>query len=246
MPNVTLMLGPVVFQAFELPDRINVGGRQRLAVHRLTDGQRVIDCLGRDDSDVTFRGIFSGPDATLRARTLDVLRVAGEPLPLTWDVFFYTVILSRFEAEYRSQSWIPYRITCTVLQDDASSPVTPAVSLVSSLLGDVNTAADESSNLELDFTGIQASLAVQGATVRGTAAYGAAQLGIAGMQSTVDTQIGAAEASFQASNTSSSAWTDGATNSLSATAQAIQQLGLLTMTRGYLGRAARNLNNASP
>ena len=47
-------LGSVSFRSFEVPATINVGGAQRLAVHRLLGGIRVIDALGRDDSDISF------------------------------------------------------------------------------------------------------------------------------------------------------------------------------------------------
>ncbi len=72
--------------------------------------------MGRDDAQIAFSGIFSGSDATLRARILDELRASGLTLPLTWDVFFYTVMISEFHADYRNGWWIPYQITCTVLQ----------------------------------------------------------------------------------------------------------------------------------
>jgi hypothetical protein len=243
--DVSLTLGPVIFQDFELPDQINVGGQQRLAVHRLIDGQRVIDCLGRDDSDITFHGILSGQNATARARMIDVLRVAGEPLPLTWDAFFYTVILSRFEAEYRSPLWVPYRIACTVIQDDASRPVRPIASLMYSLLTDIGVAANESGDPQLDFTSIQSAIAVPGATIQGSAAYGTAQSEIAGMQSTIDAQTANAELEFRRGTASDSESADDAISSLSTVAQAMQQLSTLTLTQAYLGRAAQNLANAS-
>ena len=72
MSDIALLLGPVAFQDFELPANIGFGGEQRLAVHCLPGGARVIDVLGRDDAEITFSGIFSGSDATLRARTLAV------------------------------------------------------------------------------------------------------------------------------------------------------------------------------
>jgi hypothetical protein len=40
-----LLIGPVLLEAFELPARVAWGGRQRLAVHRLPGGRRVIDAL---------------------------------------------------------------------------------------------------------------------------------------------------------------------------------------------------------
>ena len=141
MADVTLLLGPVVFQDFEVPSGVNFGGRQRLVMHRLPGGSRVIDALGRDDAQISFSGIFSGSDATLRARSLDQLRVAGIALPLTWDVLFYTVLISEFQASYRSSWWIPYRIVCTVLRDEASELIQFAASLATTALADIGTAS---------------------------------------------------------------------------------------------------------
>ena len=139
MSDIALLLGPVGFQAFEVPSSIGFGGSQRLAVHRLAGGGRVIDLLGPDNRDIRFAGTFSGTDATLRARTLDGLRTAGVPLPLTWDVFFYTVVIRQFEADYQNGWWIPYRLVCTVLRDEASVLLQAAISLTAEVVSDVNT-----------------------------------------------------------------------------------------------------------
>src|SRR5260370_40833549 len=106
-----LLLGPVLFQDFELPDRIAWGGAQRLAVHRLPGGIRVIDSLGRDDADISWSGVFTGPDAGLRARLLDLPRADGGLLPLAWSSFVYTAAIPRFDAEYPAENWTPYRTT---------------------------------------------------------------------------------------------------------------------------------------
>ena len=71
MPKTSVILGPVLLRDFEVPERISFGGRQAIVVHRLPGGARVIDAMGRDDAEIAFSGIFSGPDATRRARTLD-------------------------------------------------------------------------------------------------------------------------------------------------------------------------------
>ena len=175
MADVTLLLGPVVFQDFEVPSGVNFGGRQRLVMHRLPGGSRVIDALGRDDAQISFSGIFSGSDATLRARSLDQLRVAGIALPLTWDVLFYTVLISEFQASYRSSWWIPYRIVCTVLRDEASELIQFAASLATTALADIGTASGYAIDMRVDLSPLQAALAAPGATTRGTAAYAAAQ-----------------------------------------------------------------------
>src|SRR5689334_14980148 len=63
-----LLIGPVLLEAFELPARVGWGGRQRMAVHRLPGGRRVIDAMGRDDADIAWTGVFTGSDAVARAR----------------------------------------------------------------------------------------------------------------------------------------------------------------------------------
>src|SRR5487761_1980122 len=107
MAKVLLALGPIGFRDFELPPSVSFGGRQRLVTHRLANGQRIVDCLGRDDADIRFSGIFAGPDASLRALALDELRASGIMVPLTWDVFFYTVVVEEFLASYQNDTWIP-------------------------------------------------------------------------------------------------------------------------------------------
>jgi hypothetical protein len=245
MPDVVLVLGPVAFQDFEIPAAISFGGRQRLAIHQLTDGRRVIDTMGPDASEIAFSGVFSGADATLRARLLDSLRVAGDELPLTWDVFFYTVILSRFDANYKNPVWIPYHISCTVVLDDATVGLASAISLISSVLSDVGVAANQCTSLSIDFTDVQNSLIAPNATTLGSAAYVAAQSSVNVTQSAVNTQIGSAEATLRGTGSSNPSSAASLVTDLMTSATAAQQLADLTSASGYLGRAARNLSNAS-
>jgi hypothetical protein len=139
LPN--LLLGPIQFTDFELPAAITWGGAQNLVVHRLPGGDRIIDAMGRDDAPITWSGIFTGTDATLRAHELDLMRAEGNTWPLTWEDFFYSVVISHFEADYRRTNWIPYRITCIVVRDEASALVNTALSSVQSVADDLATAA---------------------------------------------------------------------------------------------------------
>ena len=91
-----LVLGPLLLQDFEVPERISWGGAQRLAVHRLPGGARVIDAMGRDDAQIAWTGIFSGADGGARARLVDLMRADGSVWPLTWDNFFYSVVIAEF------------------------------------------------------------------------------------------------------------------------------------------------------
>jgi hypothetical protein len=147
MSNTCLQLGPVAFRDFEVPAKINFGGHQRLVVHTLAGGRRVVDAIGPDDADVEFSGILSGPEATERAILLDSLRVSGSILSLRWDKFLFSVIVRTFRAEFQNNFWISFDICCTVVNgsqlDNSVLPTTGSTLIRSdvqslSLLGTIN------------------------------------------------------------------------------------------------------------
>ena len=225
MSDFSLTLGPVAFAGFELPSSITLGGHQRLAIHRLPGGIRIIDALGPDPVDIAFSGIFTGPDAADRARLLDALRVAGAALPLAWDAFFYTVIVETFEADYRSPWWIPYRISCAVLRDEAAAVVTAVTELAPAISADLLSAGSFA-------TAASAAVSLPGATTAGTAAYAAAQSSLASTLTSIDGQISTAEPGLQAGDLSDAVASAGL-------------LAQLTAARAYTARASRNLADAS-
>jgi hypothetical protein len=247
MSDIAFILGPVVFQDFEVAAGIGFGGEQRLAVHKLPGGVRVIDALGRDDAEITVNGIFSGEDATLRARLLDELRASGAALPLTWDVFFYSVVIRDFQADYQNGYWIPYRLACTVLRDEASALIDTAISLAGSVLSDIGSALMSGFDLGgVDLGGAQSTLSAQAAMTRGTGAYGLASSSLAAAQSAIGGGIAGAGSLLGAASSTLSATTDPLTGAgaLAGATSAAGQLGALSTARGYVGRAAVNLANA--
>ncbi|MBV9784777.1 MAG: hypothetical protein JO264_13290 [Acidisphaera sp.] len=238
MAESLLLLGPVVFQAFEIPERISFGGAQHLAVHRLPGGARVIDALGRDDAEISWSGIFSGGDATERARLLDVLRAAGGVLPLTWDIFYYSAVIAKFEADYRHGWWIPYRITCTVLRDEAQALLQDVASLAVTAVADLGAAAGYAAGAGVDLSAAQNAVGVPGATTLAGAPYnsavtavGGAQTQLAGSIATTDAQLG----SLDVTNAPA----------LATATSTAGQLASLTAAQGYVSRTAVNLQNAS-
>ena len=127
-----LQLGDVVFQAFEVPERLRFGGRQRTAVHLLPGGGRVVDAMGADEGPLSWSGVFSGPGAAERAALLDGMRRDGAALTLSWSGSRYTVVIERFEAEAVNPAWIPYRLSaCVVAVGDpvAAEPLPDAPSV---------------------------------------------------------------------------------------------------------------------
>ncbi len=222
----SLILGPVAFADFELPASIAWGGRQRLAIHQLPGGARVIDAMGRDDAPLGWSGVFSGPDAVPRARTLDLLRAAGLPSTAQWDDFSYTVVVSDFAARYERNNWVPYRIVCTVLADDATAAATPAPTLLAGLLADLGLAATLGG---LDLGVATSAVALSGALSAGGAANAAAAASLAIAAGTVAQQLASSGAVLVASG------------DFPTLAAAAQQSAQSAAARGYLLRAHSNL-----
>lgn len=117
-----LILGPVLFQAFEVPAWVRFGGKQRLAVHALPGSGRVVDAMGADDQDLSWSGAISGADASARAQVLDELRRAGQPLLCAWGSWAYQVVIAEFEAQAAGPWWVPYRLRLLVLYDLSRPP----------------------------------------------------------------------------------------------------------------------------
>ena len=96
------------------------GGGQQIAEHKLPGGKRIIDVMGRDDAPIEWSGLFTGPEATDRAKVLDGYRIAGKPLTLSWWEFNYTVVVTQFTATFERWYHVPYRIVCEVVSDNVS------------------------------------------------------------------------------------------------------------------------------
>lgn len=141
MADVKLVLGDFTFESYEIPERIPFGGSQRLAVHQLPGGDRVVQALGRDNMPLAWSGLFLGENALARAHYVDWLRIQGKALPLSWADLSYTVVVERFECEFERFYKLPYSISCIVVEDRAA-PMTsfPATGYDAALLGDLQTA----------------------------------------------------------------------------------------------------------
>lgn len=109
-----LILGSIIFEGFEIPEQIGLGGDHMLSVHKLLGGQRVIDKMGPDDRDIEWSGLMFGPLAQLRARALDSLRISGALVPLLIDTNMRQVVVRSFKWDYQRIYQIRYSITCIV------------------------------------------------------------------------------------------------------------------------------------
>jgi hypothetical protein len=124
MANDVLLLGPFEFDDFAVPQEMPFGGAQRLAVHKLIGGQRVVDVLGADPADRKWSGIYWGADAQSLAMQLDAMRVAGSPLALSWGMEARTVVISAFNVQVLKFNYMKYTIKCTIADNNEASSAT--------------------------------------------------------------------------------------------------------------------------
>ena len=231
----SLLLGPVSFRAFEIPERISWGGTQRLTIHELPGGRRVIDAMGRADAPITWEGVFSGEDAAMRARLLDLMRAEGGVWPLTWGRFFYSVVLQAFTAEYERASWIPYRIVCTVLRDEVEGLADDALTVVEAVGVDLSMADQIGSGV--DFAPARRALAATDAGRLGTSTYRVTRSLLGTAQGIVEAAVDTAERDTGAAEIVDAA-------GLAAAGEITGTLARGAAARGYIRRALVTFGNA--
>lgn len=169
-PIVTLTLSPpngdpFVFTGAEVPENISIGGQQLLNNQKKLGGRRTVDSMGPDDAPLQWSGLFLYQSAVSRARYIDSLRRTGVVCTLAWDEFRYKVKISEFVADYIKKFRIPYRIECTVVEDEtAILDSLPVTTPAQALANDVTQASSLTfcvgdSTLSSLFTSLQSSLA---------------------------------------------------------------------------------------
>jgi hypothetical protein len=250
---VVLTLGPLLFTDFEVPESINVGGKQILVVHKLIGGSRVIQAMGRDDDDIKWSGRFRGSAAEIRTRLADFLRVQGQPLVLAWSSFRYLVMVE-FKADFHQQYEIPYSISCTVVSDLTNPVLTAVLGVDAAISSDLNQAIQVGAQLNVPgitsaISGISTATAAvetfQGAATTDVSAamsaVGLAQTAIAGQ---TDIQNAVVAASGNVAGVV--AGLDPATiaSNLTSQASAFSQLGQLYQLKALVGRMGVNISNA--
>ncbi len=156
-----LILGPFEFADFAVPNELPFGGAQKMTVHKMPGGGRVIDCMGPDDQDIAWSGRFFTPDALAMAQTLNALRTAGKPLPYSNGVESRTVVISEFRATVHKFNWIEYEIV-VVPADTGAGAAGGGDSVTSLISSDFLSAASS-----IGLGGITAGLGSLGGLVSG-------------------------------------------------------------------------------
>ena len=135
-----LVLGGFVFEDFATPETLPGGGKQRLHVHKLPGGDRVIDAMGPDDDDRQFDVIHVGSSALDEVLTLDGMRIAGEPLPYSNGAEARVVVISSFTWKIEKFNVIHSSISLTPVDNPAGAGLGIAASLDSLILSDFDAA----------------------------------------------------------------------------------------------------------
>ena len=113
-----LMLGGVLFQGFEIPEKIPLGGKQAGKLHKLPGGVRIFDAQGPDDNPIAWKGRFRSFTAIPRAQRLDSMRRAGRELDFSVLGLSYTVVIDEFKFEILRPYEVDYEISLHVIEDD--------------------------------------------------------------------------------------------------------------------------------
>jgi hypothetical protein len=239
--TIAMQIGSIVLTGFEVPSTIRFGGSQRLAIHRMSSGARLVERLGPDDNDITFEGVFSGPNAEARAREMDSLRISGDTIWLTWQSFRRLVVVKNLLLSYDNSMWLPFRLTLTVARqqmamaiDGVTKPTT-----ASQLLSAVSA---PSAALNLDLPALSAAVTNTDAQTPGSAANALALGNITVVLQSVQAMMTAAEqpvAGASAEDFASSTYA--LTFSALLTNAAILSNG--AAVRAYLGRIAVSLSS---
>jgi hypothetical protein len=233
LSNSAVTIGAISLQDFEVPTSIQFGGRQRLVIHRTSNGARTVEPLGPDDSQIRFQGIFSGPNAEPRVRALNDLRLSGSVVLLTWQSFQYQIVVESLTAIYYSQWWISYHISCVIIHQagvglgglDAPQAVMTAALLNASLAV---------AEMQISLAALSSALGQDDALVAGTSAFANATTAAAGalnaIQHELDEQSNnliAAEQDFSGPAIAASRFTGqlNCTGSLASAAYARSQVG---------------------
>jgi hypothetical protein len=239
LPNSVITIGNLELDGFEIPEALRFGGRQRLAIHTLAGGKRVVERLGPDDDEVQFRGTFSGPNAEGRVRAFEELRISGEIVWLTWASFRRQVIVKRFAVDYANPSWIHYEISCVTARVSRLAPSNLALAALS-LAADFARAMAMADALGISLSPLQSAVFLPNAFTAGTADQNAALAEIDGARHLASHQIEQQSGLLTSPIPSGSDFTNTSQSYVSRVANA-GSLAAASNIDGYIGRMGANL-----
>lgn len=148
MTDTTITLGGFQFRDLEIPEKINFGGEHKLVVHELVGGERIIDAMGRNDTNIEWTGLIQGSDAIDRALQLENFRTSGQTVTLSWFNLTYQVVVEKFIAHTEKYYQVIYEIGCkTVTSGNDQFGLSSLLGFDQSISNDLSIANGISSSL---------------------------------------------------------------------------------------------------
>lgn len=105
-----LVLNGIEFRTEELPEEINFGGEQTVAVRKFPGGGLDLQVIGAFDDPIQWEGTFMFTDALAHCRKIDTLRIKGDPVVLEVSAISRKVIITKFTYKYMNDYFIKYQI----------------------------------------------------------------------------------------------------------------------------------------
>ena len=129
-------IGSVTLTGTEVPSVYRRGGGVQIVTHKLPGGDRVINLFGGDPDRRQLSGLMSGPSAVNRAKLLEGIRDAGQPVTFSAATWSEQVVVVTVSLDYQQRgAVIPFQIEMEVVPQLATSQPTDGTSALSSLIG---------------------------------------------------------------------------------------------------------------
>lgn len=127
-------LGGIQLTIWQTPSRIAMPSTQMVNKHIMVGGARQIDSMGPDPEVLAWKGHSRGIYAGTNMAALKALCNSGATVPLTWNAFFYMVVVSAFIPIYMRPNEWEYDICCEVVTDSLYGANTNAFVMLDSLV----------------------------------------------------------------------------------------------------------------
>jgi hypothetical protein len=147
MSDFSLFLGGVAFSDFEIPEHIQAGGKQAIAVHQYPGGARTVDAMGPADAPLKWSGYFEGPDGQARCQQLNIMYRQGAAIVATWSAYSYLVVIKDFTWDFQRYYHIGYQISLEVVQDLTAPQIAAAPDVENQIQFDSSDAGTDASGL---------------------------------------------------------------------------------------------------
>lgn len=119
--GTALSIGPVTFLDIEHPPELEFGLEQKQAVHELIGGGRVVQSLGPQPKEVSWKGSFFYAGAQSRSKALKLMAASGKTYPVKWGSEAYSSVIKEYLPRIINDWQVDYTITVTVVSDLSGS-----------------------------------------------------------------------------------------------------------------------------